>query len=198
MRSARIRYYTSIGAWTMCLFLWIGIVEALGAEAGAGWRPTYDLVMRWLNFGILVALFFKYARKPLVAFLKGQASQIEKNIQSVEAEKEAIEARVRELEEHQAKSRERFKAIEERIISHGELKKQRIIEDAHTESRLLLESAKRRMAFEIIAARQNLRNEIVDQAVDLAMQKLPRQMTDQDAHAVLHSNIEDIEALPQS
>jgi F-type H+-transporting ATPase subunit b len=182
----------------MGLLLWIGIADALGAEASAGWRPTYDLVMRWLNFGILVVLFFKYARKPLVSFLKGQASQIEKNIQSVEAEKEAIEARVRELEEKQAKSRERFKAIEERIISHGELKKQRIIEDAHTESRLLLESAKRRMAYEIIAARQNLRNEIVDQAVDLAIQNLPNQMTDQDAHTVLQSKIEDIQSLRQS
>ncbi len=196
MRSARIKYCTSIGAWTLWLFLWIGIADALGADAGGGWRPTYDLVMRWLNFGILVALFFKYARKPLVAFLKGQASQIEKNIQSVEAEKEAIEARVRELEEQQAESRERFKAIEERIISHGELKKQRIIEDAHTESRLLLESAKRRMAFEIIAARQKLRNEIVDQAVDMAIQHLPSKMTDQDAHAMLQSNIEDIQSLP--
>jgi F-type H+-transporting ATPase subunit b len=179
----------------MLLLLGIGVTDALGAEAATGWRPTYDLVMRWLNFGILVILFFKYARKPLVSFLKGQASQIEKNIQSVEAEKDAIEARVRELEEQQAQSRKRFKAIEERIKAHGELKKQSIIEDAHKESQLLLESAKRRMAFEIIVARQNLRNEIVDQAVDLAIQKLPQHMTDEDASAALQSNLEDIQAL---
>ncbi len=198
MRSAQIKYWTSIGAWTMLLFLWIGIADANGADASTGWRPTYDLVMRWLNFGILVILFFKYARKPLVSFLKGQARQIEENIQSVEAEKEAIEARVNELVAQQAASRERFKVIQERIISHGELKKQRIIEDAHKESRLLLKSAKRRMAFEIIAARQNLRNEIVDQAVDLAIHKLPYQITDQDAHAILRSNIEDIQSMPQT
>jgi len=196
MRSAQIKFWASIGAWAMLLFLWIGIADASAADTTTGWRPTYDLVMRWLNFGILVILFFKYARKPLVSFLKGQARQIEENIQSVEAEKEAIEARVNELMAQQAASRERFKAIEERIKAHGELKKQKIIEDAHEESRLLLDSAKRRMAFEIIAARQNLRNEIVDQAVDLAIQKLPQQMTDQDAHGVLQSNIENIQALP--
>jgi len=193
MRSAQIKYWISFGAGTMLLFLGIGIAN--GADATTGWRPTYDLVMRWLNFGILVILFFKYARKPLVSFLKGQASQIETKIQSVEAEKEAIEAQINELVAQQAQSRERFKAIEARIISQGELKKQRIIEDAHKESRLLLESAKRRMTFEIITARQNLRNEIVDQAVDLAAEKLPLEMTDQDAHAVLQSNIADIQSL---
>ncbi len=198
MKKAQITCWKSIGAGTIFLFFGIGLADALGADAATGWRPTYDLVMRWLNFGILVILFFKYARKPLVSFLKGQAGQIEKQIQSVEAEKEAIAAQVRELEAQQADSRERFKAIEERIISHGKLKKQRIIEDAHKESRLLLESAKRRMAFEIITARQNLRNEIVDQAVDLATQKLPHQITDQDAQAVLQSNIEDIQSLRQS
>ena len=195
MRSAQTTNWKSIGAWTMLLLLWIGIADALGADAASGWRPTYDLVMRWLNFGILVVLFFKYARKPLVSFLRGQASKIEKNIQGVEAEKDAIEARVKELEEKQAEGRKRFKAIEERIISHGELKKQKIIDDAKTESRLMIESAKRKMAFEIIAARQKLRDEIVDQAVDLAMQKLPQHMTDQDAHTVLQSNIEDIQSL---
>lgn len=197
MRSARIKYWSSIGTWAM-LFLWMGIADALGADAGSGWRPIYDVVMRWLNFGILVALFFKYGRKPLVSFLKGQARQIEKNIQSVEAEKEAIEVQVRELEEQQAASRERFKTIEERIISHGKLKMQSIIENAHKESRLLLESAQRRMAFEMIAARHKLRNEIVDQAVDLALQKLPRQMSAEDASTVLQSNIRDIQSLPQS
>jgi len=198
MRSARVKSWKLIGAGSMLLLLGIGVADALGADAASGWRPTYDLVMRWLNFGILVVLFFKYARKPLVSFLKGQASQIEKNIQGVEAEKNAIEARVKELEAQQAQSRRRFKAIEERIIAHGELKKERIIEDAHRESRLLLESAKRRMAFEIIAARQNLRNEIVDQAVDQALQKLPQHMTAEDAFAALQSNIEDIQAMPQS
>ena len=89
-------------------------------------------------------------------------------------------------------------SIEERIISQGELKKQRIIEDAQKESRLLLKSAKGRMAFEIIAARQKLRDKIVDQAVDLAVQKLSQHMTDQDAYAILQSNIEDIQGLPQS
>ncbi len=198
MRSAQIKKWKSMSAGTMLLLLWIGVADVLGADASAGWRPTYDLVMRWLNFGILVILFFKYARKPLVSFLKGQSSRIEKNIQSVEAEKDAIESRVTEIEEQQIGSRKRFKAIEDRIISHGELKKQKMIEDAHKESRLLLESAKRRMAFEIIASHQKLRDEIVDKAIDLAMQKLPQQITDQDAHTVLQSNIEDIQALPQT
>ena len=120
MRSVRIKYWQSVGAWTILLFLGIGMGDALGADTTTEWRPIYDMVMRWLNFGILLILFFKYARKPLVSFFTGQARQIEKNIQSVEAEKDAKEARNNELMVQQAESRKRFKAIEERIISHGE------------------------------------------------------------------------------
>ncbi|HHE73688.1 MAG TPA: hypothetical protein ENL37_01200, partial [Desulfobacteraceae bacterium] len=71
--------------------------EALGAEASVNWRPTYDIVMRWLNFGILIVLFFRYARKPLAAFLNGKSRQIEENIKRFEKEKEAIKTRVNEL-----------------------------------------------------------------------------------------------------
>jgi len=198
MKSARVKFWKRIGAWSVLMLLWAGVADVLGAEVSAGWRPTYDMVMRWLNFLILVILFFKYARKPLVSFLKGKAREVEKNIESVEAEKTAIEMRIRELTTQQAQSRERFQTIKEKIISQGKLKKQKIIENAQEESRLLLESAERRMAYEIIAARQKLRDEIVDQAVDLALQKLPQSMTSEDAQAVLQTNLKDIQILPRS
>ena len=31
--------------------------EAFAAEKTNNWRPTYDLVMRWVNFGIIVFLY---------------------------------------------------------------------------------------------------------------------------------------------
>ena len=74
--------WKSIAWWMFFMVMLVTATEALGAEAAVNWRPTYDSVMRWLNFGILIVLFFRYARKPLVTFLNGKSRQIEENIKS--------------------------------------------------------------------------------------------------------------------
>ena len=45
----------------ICVYFLTGLIsfhilgsEALAAEDTVGWRPVFDLVMRWLNFGIIV------------------------------------------------------------------------------------------------------------------------------------------------
>jgi len=183
--------------WLLWIFMCTAAADAFGAEAAAGWRPTYDLVMRWLNFLILIVLFFKYARKPLVAFLKGKSKQIEENIKAIEKEKDAIQDRVDALLEKQEQSRERLRGIKERIVSQGKLKKQKIIDDAKMESQLLLESAHRRMTYEIAAARDRLQAALVDQAIELAIKNIPQQMTEHDTQQALQSSIDNINTLPE-
>ena len=61
---------------TALFFLSAGAVEVLAAEGGGGWRPTYDIIMRWVNFGILAFIFFKFARRPLKNFLSDKKNEI--------------------------------------------------------------------------------------------------------------------------
>ena len=184
--------------WAFFTLMLANAAEVLAAEASANWRPTYDMVMRWLNFGILVLLFFKYARKPLAAFLKGRSRQIEEHIKSVEAEKETIHNRIGELQREGKEGREHLHQVRDRIVAQGELKKQQIIDDARKESHLLLESAKQKIEHEITFAREKLKGEMVDQAIDLAMQKLPRLMTDQDAQNSLKTYLDGLHSLSKS
>jgi len=181
--------------WTFYLVMLVTATEALGAETSADWRPTYDLVMRWLNFSILVILFFKYARKPLTAFLKGKSKQIKESVRRVEREKEVIKTRIDEILNERKKGREHLYQIRDRFISQGELRKQKIIDDAKKESRLLLESARQKIEFEIATARDRLQAEMVNQAIDLAIQKLPQLMTDQDTQNSLKLYLDGIRSL---
>jgi len=198
MTPAVFKSWKSITWWMFFMVVLVTATEALGAEAAAGWRPTYDSVMRWLNFGIMIVLFFKYARKPLVTFLNGKSRQIEENIKRIEAEKEAIEIRVNELQREQKDGREHLQKIRDRVISQGKLKKQKIIDDAKKESHLLLESAKQKIGHEITSARNRLQAEIVDRSIDLAMQKLPQLMTDQDTQHSLKAYLDGIHSLTKS
>lgn len=195
MRAVVFKSWKRITWRLFFVILLVTATDALGAEASSNWRPTYDLVMRWFNFGILVVLFFKYARKPLAAFLNGQSKQIEENIQRVETEKETIKTRVSELQKEREDGRENLHQVRDRVISQGKLKKQSLIDDAKRESHLLLESTKHKIEHEITSAREKLQAELVDRSIDLAIQKLPQLMTDQDMQHSLKMYLEGIQSL---
>lgn len=195
MRAVVFKSWKRITWRLFFVILLVTATDALGAEASSNWRPTYDLVMRWFNFGILVVLFFKYARKPLTAFLNGQSKQIEENIQRVETEKETIKTRVSELQKEREDGRENLHQVRDRVISQGKLKKQSLIDDAKRESHLLLESTKHKIEHEITSAREKLQAELVDRSIDLAIQKLPQLMTDQDMQHSLKMYLEGIQSL---
>ena len=50
--------------------------DVLAAEKSSSWRPMYDLVLRWINFGIIVFVVIKYAKTPIVNFLRGQKDKL--------------------------------------------------------------------------------------------------------------------------
>ena len=195
MTSAAFKNWKNIAWWLFYAIMLATATEAFGADASANWRPTYDMVMRWLNFGILIVLFFRYARKPLAAFLNGKSRQIQENIKEVEKEKEAIKKRVNELQLERKEGRQHLQEIRARVISQGKRKKQKIIDDAKKESHLLLESAKQKIGHEITSAREKLQAEMVDRSIELAMQKLPQLMTDQDTQNSLKVYLDGIHTL---
>ncbi|MBT8374866.1 MAG: ATP synthase F0 subunit B [Deltaproteobacteria bacterium] len=198
MTPAAYKNRKNIVRWLLFMVMLATATEAFGAEASANWRPTYDIVMRWVNFGILIVLFFRYARRPLADFLNGRSRQIQENIKEVEKEKEAIKKRVNELQMERKEGRKHLKQIKDRVISQGKRKKQKIIDDAKKESHLLLESAKQKIGHEITSAREKLQAEMVDRSIELAMQKLPQQMNDQDTQNSLKVYLDGIHSLSQS
>ena len=153
---------------------------AAAAEDPGQWRPIYDMAMRWLNFGIIVFILVKFAREPVTSFLQNRRKEVQREIDALEEKKEAIEAQIQEALKILDESEIRFAAIKERIIKDGQRKKQKIIEDAERESQILLASTKNKIANKIAEAREAFREELVDMAISIAMQKLPQQITTED------------------
>jgi F-type H+-transporting ATPase subunit b len=144
------------------------------AEDGTGdWRPTYDLVMRWINFAVLVFLILRYARKPLVNFFREKSEDVKKEIQVVEKEKAEILAKVEEILKARDQGQEKLEKLQARILAQGKAKKERIIEGARKESKLMLESARRKIESQMKAAHADIRAEMIDHAIDMALRKLP-------------------------
>ena len=62
--------------------------DAFGAEGISTGRKIWDNVMLFLNFGILVFLFIKFARKPLMNFLRGERTKIAEEFGKINGEKD--------------------------------------------------------------------------------------------------------------
>ena len=154
--------------------------DVLAADNASNWRPIFDLVMMWVNFGIFAFIIVKYSRNPLINFLKGQKEKVDLNINRIEEKKEKISAEVKVAIDTLDENKLRMQKLKERIIRQGERRKQEIIDNARLESQIMLEEAKRKIDDLILQAHKAIQAEMVDMAVSLAVKKLPAEITSAD------------------
>ena len=154
--------------------------EASAADNSGDWRPVFDLVMRWLNFGIIVFILVKYARTPIKDFLLSRREEVAREIEMVEEKKEEANKKIQDAARMLDESEVRFTRVKERIIQEGETKKQKLIEDAQQESKILLESTMKKIDNQLLDAQRAFKSELVDTAISLAMKRLPDEITSED------------------
>lgn len=155
-------------------------VDVLAADNAPDWRPTFDLILRWVNFLILAFLLIKFGRSPIRTFLDGKKQEIAEVIETLEAEKQQILSQIDANQKQLDNSQERLAELKKRIIAQGEKNRQKIIAEAEQESKMLLKSAKLKVESRIEEARSGLKAEMVDTAIALAMERLPQNLTKAD------------------
>ena len=179
--------------WVMilvCLLAIVPVPDVMAADGSDSWRVTYDQIMRWVNFIILAAVIIKFGRRPLMNFLSGRQEEIAYEIRRLEKEKEAVMQKVGEMQRQMADSDKRYEQMKERIIAHGGARKQAIIDEAHRESRVLMETTRNHIQNQLRSAKRKLRAEIIDLAVDKAIQRLPGEVTAEDDRKLVEKFIE--------
>jgi len=171
------------------LFLHFSAFNAFASENT--WRPTYDLVLKWVNFFIMVFLIVKFGGKPLMDFLKGRKEQISSELRHLETEREIISVKINEAMKTLDESETRFAQIKENIVKQGEAKKAEIISEASKESIMLIEKAKQSAEYQLLKAKEKLRTDMIDQAFEIALEKIPKVITDQDKKNLVDYYIKD-------
>ncbi|MBW2432653.1 MAG: hypothetical protein JRF36_03555 [Deltaproteobacteria bacterium] len=167
------------GCFLIAVFavLLFGVTDAMAAETTSGWRSTFDLVMRWVNFVIIAFILVKFGRKPIKDFLSNRREKIDQQIKKYEQQKEAAEEKIKEANQMLKDSAARFEKIKTRIIEDGEKKKQQIIEDARQESMILLAGTRQKIEYQIVEAKNLIRSEMIESAIALAEKRLPEEIT---------------------
>jgi F-type H+-transporting ATPase subunit b len=167
------------------------MVEPAWAEEGAReWRPIYDLAMRWINFGILVFFLVKFAGPLLVKVLKDQKSEIQQNMERIQQEKDQLLAKLQEAKYTLENSGERLEEIKNRIIEQGERRKQEIIQSANEQSEMMLKNAQLRIGNLINRARRKMMIDLLDMAMEKAIERLPGEITGEDDNRLIKKYLE--------
>ena len=149
-------------------------------------RADWDYIMRWVNFAILAGLIVKYARVPLINFLKDKRAETASAFQRFEAQKQQAEEKIREGQILLAASKQRLELIQERIVSEGKKRKEDMIREAQQESRLMLSAARTRIGHHIHETAMAIKNELIDAAFQKALDKLPQAITEADQQRLLN------------
>lgn len=185
--------------WAICSF-GVATVTVSGvfladayASSSSGFeftRATYDVIMRWVNFLIMVALFLRYARKPLLDFLRRQRSDVVSSLEILESRKREVEEKIEESKTRLEDSQKRLITIRERIENEGRQRKEQIVAEAQAESQLMLAAAKAKVEGQIREAVDIFKAELIDKATERASVRLPSLLKQNDHENFVHQWLE--------
>ena len=113
-------------------------------------------------------------------FLRGEKEKLAREIKHLEDKKQGITENIEDTLKAIDESEVRFAEIKERIVHQGEKKKADIIETAQNQSKMMLEDAKRRIDTQFIQTKNKFRAEMIDKAIDMALERLPKEITAED------------------
>jgi F-type H+-transporting ATPase subunit b len=148
-----------------------------------------DYMWKIINFGILVFILWKFGKKPLGNFLRQRTELIEKTLNEARAAKEASQKALQEVE-----GRLKLKDAEiEEILSvskrSGEQERDRIVEESQKLKAKILEQAKTNIDFELKHAKEMIKAEAVELAMELAEKKLKDKLTKDEQEKLLADSL---------
>lgn len=181
-KAARWKTSLALAAGAGILLVGADVVAAEGVSSG---RKLWDNIMLFVNFGILVALFLRYARKPLVDFLRGERRKVAERLQAEEAKLAKLQSLVederRKLEAFDA----RIQEIQSNILEMGEREKAALIEQGRVAAEKMIEKARAYADYRLAAARKALAEEMIDRAVGMVQERLKEGVTQKDNDRLL-------------
>ncbi len=151
--------------------LFFAAVAFAGGGEGEGHNKWLDLVYRFINFGIVAFLVYKFAGKRAADFFSGRSKQIEADLNDLDERKAdaqrrllEVEASIANLEAEKAKiledARQQGEAIKAAIVEKAEAQAAQIVAQAEAaaaqEFKLAVDAIRERMAEEIILAAEDL------------------------------------------
>jgi F-type H+-transporting ATPase subunit b len=171
----------AVGIVLSCLAPGVFAAEQGGKE-GWGWIET---VGRWVNLFILFGVIGHFLRVPARRFFAGRSTSIKDDIRSSAEAYEKARSERTALENRVANIDRELTAIREEAEKQAEIERQHVREQARKDAERLLENARREINNLIRAAQKELKDYAAELSVDLAENRIERELKPQDERKVV-------------
>ena len=172
----------SLSALTLIVLL---CTDVFAMEEASKGRKIWDNIMLWINFGILVFVFIKFGKKPLMAFLHGEKNKIETSISTVDGQLQEARSLMEEEAVKLESMDEHLKSVLKNILELGEKEKDSIISKAKATSAKMLEDAEKDSQYQLEIAKNSFKEEMLEMAVSLSVEKLKKELTSKDDEIIV-------------
>lgn len=163
--------------------------EVFAAETTSTARRVWDTILLLINFGVLVFVFIKFGKKPLMDFLRGRRHEIKENLDSLDSKRQDARSRMSIEEQKLGGIEDRTQEIREAIIQAGQKAKEEIIEQGKREAAHMLEKAQANATYRLANAKKALRKELLDIVLSLLQEKLRENLTSEDHEKLIEQFI---------
>jgi F-type H+-transporting ATPase subunit b len=158
-----------------------------GAEHAAPWWKDY--IWKIINFLLLFILLFKFAKKPMQNFFQKRTELIEKTLNEA---KEAKAASLKALQEVETRLKAKDTEIEAILAASrksGEQERDSIIVESDRLKAKIMEQAKTNIEYELKQAKEAIKAEAVELAMELAEKKLKEKWTKEEQEKLLEDSL---------
>jgi len=196
-----LRINKSILAETMLLvgvfWFFAPYAEVLAADELSLGRKLWDNILLFVNFGILVFLFLKYGRKPLMDYLRGVGKDVESGLNKVETRlSHATSLRDAELDKLEG-IQAHLDKIREDILELGRHEKEKHIEEGKIAAENMIQHAKNYAHNKIQEAKKVVADEMIDRAFSTVERVLVREFSPKDNENVIDQFLNDLKTTKQ-
>ena len=175
-----------------CNFLgiigFLGLSTAVHASSGGGEESIWNswlLTWKVINTIVLIGLLVYFVKKPLVTFFSDRKEQILKDLaEAVEQREEALRL-LADYKEKIAGMEEELERMRVELRKSAEGDSEKIMANAERMSSAMVESAKITAEQEVRKARETLKKESVDLAVQMAETMIREKISEQERKSIV-------------
>ena len=174
-RRSRLFHYSFFTIHFLLILVFVS--AAFGAEEAAHGGLWKEYRWQLLNFAILVALLVYFAKSPFKAFLQQRSEMIEKAIREAQEAKQAAERALAEVEERLKLKDREIEGILEQARSAAKAEQALLMESGAQMTEKILAQAKSNIDYEVRLAKETIKAEAGEVALELAEKKLKERLT---------------------
>ena len=171
------------------LFLSTNIFAASGNTSSA----LLDFIWKTVNVLILIAIIYKFAKKPLSNALSNNAQSAKQSIDEARIAEENISKNLKEMKSRISSLEKEAIEMVENAKKEAESEKNRIIEEGKKEIQRMTDQANFALKQERMKAEHDLKNWIAEESVKLAEEKLKKEMNQNHQNNLVANYVKQLE-----